>query len=84
MLKRKRLREKGKTKLSEYFKKINKGDRVALKRNLSYKANFPKRMQGKTGVVTGTRGAAKIIEIKDRNKMKKFVVKPIHLKKLTS
>ncbi|MFH1501075.1 MAG: 50S ribosomal protein L21e [archaeon] len=79
---KKKTREKGKIKLSEYFKELNKGDRVAVTRESSVKAGFPQRIQGDTGVIEGIRGKAYIVKIKDNNKEKRFIINAIHLKKL--
>jgi len=82
MAKGKKIRTKGKIKLSEYFKELSQGDKVTVVRELSIPANFPKRFQGRTGVVEGKRGKAYIVKIKDQNKEKKFIIEPIHLKKI--
>jgi ribosomal protein L21E len=39
-------------------------------------------LQGKTGVVESKRGKAYVIRIKDQNKEKRFLIEPIHLKKI--
>ncbi len=83
MLKRKKLSERGKIAFSRYFQPLKAGDSVALVRDLSFKTSFPKRMQGKTGVVIEKRGAAYVVSVKDYNATKHFTVKPIHLKKIT-
>lgn len=82
MLKRKKVREKGKIRLSEYFKDLKKGERVAIKRDLGLKAGFPKRMQGRTGIVEAKRGKSFIVKIKDYNKEKTFIIPAIHLKRI--
>jgi len=82
MLKQKREREKGKLKLSEYFKELKEGDRVAVIKNLSVPFNFPSRIHGKTGTVIGKKGRAFIVQLKDGNKNKKFILQASHLKKL--
>ncbi len=82
MLKHKRIRDKGKISFSEYFKKLKGGDRVALVQKLGVRSNFPKKMQGKTGEVIEKRGSAYVVQVNDLNLAKKFIVKPIHLKKL--
>ena len=80
--KRKRTREKGKIKLSRMFQKLEIGDRVCVVRELAEKAGFPFRIQGKSGVVEEKKGKAYVIKLKDINKEKKFIINPIHLKKL--
>ena len=82
MLKRKRIREKGKTKFTTYFQIFQPGDRVALVRELNVISNFPRRMQGRTGNVIEKRGAAYVVEVNDLGLSKQFMVKPVHLKKL--
>ena len=84
MLKRKKTREKGKLKFSRSFQQLKQGDKVAIVRELSLKANFPKRIQGRTGVIEGKKGKAYIIKLMDYNEEKRFIIEPIHLKKVTS
>ena len=81
MLKKKNVRERGKLRLSQYFQELKEGDRVAIVRELSIKTGVPRTMQGRTGVVEGKRGNAYIVNIK-MGKEKRFLVHPIHLKKL--
>ena len=81
MLKKKLIRERGKVRLSTYFQELKEGDRVAIVRELSIKTGVPKTMQGRTGVVTGKRGRAYIVNI-NMGKEKEFLVHPVHLKKL--
>lgn len=80
--KSKNIRDRGKIKLSSYFKKLKDGDSVALVIERGVKATFPKRLQGFSGKVKGSRGKFKVVEIKDGNKMKTFIIHPVHLKKL--
>lgn len=80
MKKGKLIREKGKLRLSEYFKQINKGDRVAVVREASINSNFPSRIIGLTGKITGEKGRYKIVEIMDGKMKKSFIIHPIHLK----
>jgi len=82
MVKRKSIRTRGKIQLSKYFQGLEKGDQVSITRERAVKSNFPERFQGQTGIVEGKRGKAYIIKIKDQNKEKRFLVKPIHLKKI--
>jgi large subunit ribosomal protein L21e len=79
---RKRVREKGKLNLSSYFKKIEDGANVAIVTDVGVRASFPKRLKGMSGKVISSRGRFKLVEIKDGNKLKTFIVHPIHLKKL--
>ncbi len=82
MVRRKPVRTRGKLKLSRYFQELEKGDRVAIVREASVEANFPKRFQGRTGVVEEKRGNSYIIRIKDMEKEKKLIIQPIHLRKI--
>ncbi|MFH1365068.1 MAG: 50S ribosomal protein L21e [archaeon] len=81
-MKSKNLREKGKLKLSRYFQELQDGDRVSVDEELSLQPRFPKRLQGRTGVVIGKRGDAYIVKIKNQAKEKEFIITPIHLKKI--
>ena len=82
MIKRKSRREKGKVKFSAYFQSFDKGERVAVKRELSVQPKFPKQIQGRSGVVSGKRGNSYLVKIKDLNKEKSYIIHPVHLKKL--
>jgi len=82
MVRKKKIREKGKLQLSKYFQELNNGDFVAIVKEPSVQAKFPERIQGKTGLVEGKRGMSYIIKIKDQEKEKKFLIAPIHLKKI--
>lgn len=78
----KKAREKGKIRLSLYFQEFKNGDKVSIVREPSVPASFPERMQGRTGVIEGNRGKAYIVKLKDYNQEKRYIVNPIHLKKL--
>ncbi|MBS3099102.1 50S ribosomal protein L21e [Candidatus Pacearchaeota archaeon] len=82
MLKHKTPRTKGKFSLTKYFQKFKEGDSVAVVRELSIPFQYSKRLQGRTGKVIEKRGSAYYIEIKDLNKAKRYLLKPIHLKKI--
>ena len=83
MLKRKRLRTRGKFSFTNYFQKFASGDSVAIVRELGQQSpGFSKKMQGRTGKIIGQRGAAYVIEVNDYNKKKRFAIKPVHLKKI--
>ena len=81
MLKRKKIRERGKVKFSRYFQKLEKGDKVSVVRELAVKGAFPKVMQGRTGVVEGKRGRSYIVKF-SIGQGKRFIIHPVHLKKL--
>lgn len=82
MVRRKKIRTRGKLQLSRYFQKFEEGNRVAVVRERGVAASFPERMQGRTGIVEGKRGRTYIVKIKDYSKEKKFLIAPIHLKKI--
>ncbi len=82
MLKHKTPRTKGKFSFTKYFQLFKPGDSVAVARELSLKFGYPKRVQGRTGKVIEKRGSAYYIEINDLNKPKKYLIKPIHLRKI--
>ena len=82
MAKRKNIRTRGKLQLSKYFQEFETGEKVAVVRERAIASSFPVRLQGKTGVIEEKRGKAYIIKIKDSNKEKKFLIEPIHLKKI--
>ena len=79
---KKRLREKGKIRLSRMFQELKQGERVAVKRELAERAGFPEKIQGKTGMIEGRKGKAYIVKIAVGKGSKKFIIKPVHLKKL--
>ncbi len=78
----KRIREKGKLRLSSYFKKIEDGSSVAIVSDAGIRFSHPRRINGSSGKVVESRGKFKVVEIKDGNKLKTFIVHPVHLKKL--
>jgi len=82
MVRRKPVRTRGKLQFSKYFQELNKGDSVAVVKESAVSSNFPKTLQGRTGVIGEKRGKAYLVEIKDQNKEKKFLIEPIHLKKI--
>jgi large subunit ribosomal protein L21e len=81
-MKGKKVRKKGKLKLSDYFKKFEEGESVAIVKELGVRAAFPTRIVGKSGKIKGSRGRYQIVELKDGNKTKTFIIHPVHLKKL--
>lgn len=82
MVRSKKIRTKGKISFSLYFQKLKQGDRVSVVKEEAIASNFPERLQGRTGVVKEKRGKAYVVEIKDSNKLKSFIIEPIHLKKI--
>ncbi len=82
MVKRKKLRQRGKVQLSRYFQNLKKGQNVAIVKERSVRSSFPERMQGRTGIVEGRRGKSYIVKVKDNDKEKQLIIKPVHLKKI--
>ncbi len=79
---KKSIRTRGKLEFSKYFQDLKEGDSVAVTRETAVQSSFPTRLQGRTGIVEGKRGKAVIVKIKDVSKEKKFLIEPIHLKKI--
>ena len=84
MVRRKKIRTRGKFSLSRYFQELKKGDAVAVVKERSVKSSFPSRLQGRTGKVASKRGRSYVIQLKDQNKEKQFIIKPIHLRKINN
>ena len=81
-MKSKKIRDKGKLKFSKYFQEFKEGDRVAVVKELSVKSSFPKRLQGRTGVIERKQWKTYFVKINEMKKEKKFLIEPIHLKKI--
>ena len=71
-----------KGKMSRIFQELKEGESVAVVIDVSESADFPKRMQGRTGIIESKKGKAYIVKIRDNNKEKRYIIKPVHLKKL--
>lgn len=82
MTKRKKIKERGKIKFSRAFQEFNQGDVVSVVREKAKSTNFPKRIQGRCGVIEEKRGRSFIVSINDLEKEKKFIINPVHLKRL--
>ncbi len=78
----KRMRERGKLRLSQYFNEFETGDRVTVVRELSLMPQFPEKLQGRSGIVIGKQGDYYIIKMKDIAKEKKYLVHAVHLRRL--
>ncbi len=84
MLKRKEITGKGKISLAKHLQELNEGERVSVVRDLAVSCNFPRTIQGLTGIVEGRRGKAYIIVMMQGNKEKRFIIEGVHLKKIKS
>jgi ribosomal protein L21E len=82
MIGKKKTKAKGKMQLSKYFQEFKDGDFVAIVKEPSVQANFPERIQGRTGSIEGRRGMSYMIKIMDQAKEKKFLIAPIHLRRI--
>lgn len=82
MLKNKAMHRKGQIRFSDYFKELKEGDTVAVVREHAVKFNYSSRVQGRTGKVIAKRGTAYEVEVKDLERPKRYMLKPIHLKKV--
>ena len=82
MVNKKSIRTKGKLKLSRYFQEFKEGETVAVDKERSIEARFPGRLQGRTGVIDSKRGRTYIVKMIEGSKEKKFLINPIHLKKI--
>lgn len=82
MARGKKIRTRGKVPLSRQFQSLKEGDSVAVVREISLNSNFPRRIQGRTGVVASKRGSAYVIDLNDNGKDKQFIIQPVHLKRL--
>lgn len=84
MILHKRIRQKGKLSLSKLFKEFKPGERVSLVFIPGEKVEFPRNFHGRTGLISEKRGSAYMVNVKDGGKIKQFIIKGIHLKKLSS
>lgn len=82
MIKHKNPRTKGKFSFMKFFQSFKVGDSVAVVRELSQTFDYPTKLQGRTGKVLEKRGSAYYIEIKDLNKPKRYLIRPVHLKRI--
>jgi large subunit ribosomal protein L21e len=82
MVRKKQIRARGKFSISQFFQKLKNGENVAVVVERTLATSFPKRIQGRVGVVKEKRGRSYVVEIKDGNKLKEFIIAPIHLKKI--
>lgn len=84
MLKRKHPKQRGRFSFTKYFQKFKSGDSVAVVKEHSQIFGYSNRIQGRTGKVLDKRGDAYHIEIKDLNKPKRYLIKPIHLRRIVN
>ena len=82
MRNRKRINARGKFSLSRFFQKFKAGESVAVVRDLTFPFGYKKQIHGRTGKVIAQRGSAYEVEVNDLNKPKRYMIKPIHLKRI--
>jgi ribosomal protein L21E len=68
--------------LSEYFKELKPGDRIALVRNFSVSGTFPKQFSGRTGTVVKKLNKTYEVKFLNGKFYKHLIIKPIHLKRI--
>ncbi len=76
------MRTKGKIKFSKYFQEFKEGEKVTVIRELALNPKFPKQIQGRSGTIKSRRGNSYLVNIKDLNKEKTYIIHPVHLRKL--
>jgi len=82
MANKKPVRTRGKLQLSRYFQDLKKGESVAIVREPAVQSSFPENLQGRTGIVEDKRGKSYIVKINTGEKEKRFLIAPIHLKRI--
>lgn len=82
MVKKKKIGERGKISFSRAFQEFKAGDVVSVVMEKSNQPRFPKRIQGRCGIIEEKRGDSFIVKIKELNKDKKFIINPVHLKRI--
>lgn len=79
----KRARDRGMASPNKVLRQFPEGTRVAISMEASqHKGMVHKRFQGQTGVVSGKRGDAFVVDIVHGNKPKTLVVRAEHLKEI--
>lgn len=77
---RKHAREKGLPRIRRVTQKFDRGDIVHVKIDPSVHRGMPhSRFHGFTGVVSGERGRAYLVKVKDGGKEKTIIASPEHL-----
>jgi large subunit ribosomal protein L21e len=80
---RKDARDKGMPPINRVLKTFKVGDLVSIRLEPAIHKGMPHhRYQGKIGKVTGTRGSSYLLELKDGDKKKLIISRPVHLVKV--
>jgi large subunit ribosomal protein L21e len=81
---KKRIKDRGISPVTRSFPGFNSGDRAAIVLDPGVHAGMPHpRFNGKTGIITGKRGEAFIIRVRDGGKYKEIISRPEHLRRIT-
>jgi large subunit ribosomal protein L21e len=81
-MRKKEVRSRGKLKLSRYFQDLKNKERVSIDIEKSVPLSFPRRLQGRTGVIDDKKGKAYVVKINDQDKEKRFIIEAIHLRRI--
>ncbi len=84
MVKKKKIRERGKISFSRALQDFKAGETVSVVIEKAKQPRFPKRIQGRCGVIEEKRGRSFIVSINDSGKEKKFIIDPLHLKRINT
>lgn len=84
MLKHKNPKARGKISLTKYFQQFKVGESVAVVKEHSVPFYYSFRLQGRTGKIIEKRGSAYYVEVKDLDKPKRYLIKPVHLKRIAA
>ncbi len=77
----KKPRERGLPGVSRFLQEFKVGDKVYIDVEPAVRNAMPhRRYQGKTGVITGKRGRAYLVDVKVGSKVKHLIIHPVHLK----
>ncbi|NWF94939.1 MAG: 50S ribosomal protein L21e [Candidatus Thorarchaeota archaeon] len=77
----KNIRRKGLSPLSSLLRDYQSGQRVDIVIDPGFHKGMPhKRFHGRTGVVTGTRGRAVLVDVAVGKTMKTLIIRPEHLR----
>jgi len=75
-------RERGLSPLTRAFTKYEVGDKACIVIDPSFHKGQPHvRFHGQTGEIQGRRGAAYVLAVNEKGKMKTAIVRPEHLRK---
>lgn len=79
---RKNVKAHGKISITNYFQKLQEGDKVLLKVEPAVqKGMYHARFHGYPGIITGSSGSCYTVSISDKGKQKELIVHPVHLRK---